>query len=181
MSDVEPIKPTITAAGIAKARAATEGGFKISITHVGLGDGAGAGYTVTRNQTKLVRERLKVPIGGGEVIGEDSVALNTIVPPGETFPIRELGFYSDDVLFAVWSEPVELAARPTRASLILQFTLRLLGIPADVVTVSTSGMSLNISIAPAMSDLSLAIVQLQERSLSQDVARFSDVIRSTLR
>ncbi len=129
MSDVIPIKPTITVGGIAKARAAAEGGFKVAITHLGLGDAGGPGYEVTRYQTALKNQRLKVPIGGGEVIADNGVALNTIVPPGETFPIRELGFYADDVLFAVWSEPVELAARPTRASLILQFALYLNALP----------------------------------------------------
>ncbi len=182
MSDVEPIEPLITAAGIAAARRASEGGFKIAIASVGLGDGNGGGYQVSRSQTALKRERVRVPIGGAEVIGDNAVSLASIVPPGETFPIRELGFYTDDnVLFAVWSEPVELAARPTRASLVLQLALYLLGLPPDVVTVSTSGMSLNIFVAGPLNDYALAIAQLQNRALAQDVETFSAVIRGTFR
>jgi hypothetical protein len=181
MSDVVPIKPTITAGGLAEARRASEGGFKVSLTHVGIGDGNGAGYAVSRDQTALRRERVRAPIGGGEIIGPSAVSLTTIIPPGESFAIREVGFYTGPVLFAVWSDSVELADRPSIASLVLALNLYLLGVPADAVTVSTSGMSLNIAVAGPLTDFSLAITQLQGRALAQDVESFTKIIRGTFR
>ncbi len=122
-----------------------------------------------------------MPIGGGEVIADNGVALNTIIPPGETFPIRSWGSTPTTCCSRCGASRSSWRRRPTRASLILQFALYLNALPPDVVTVSTSGMSLNIAVAGPLTDFSLAITQLQGRALAQDVESFTKIIRGTFR
>ena len=181
MTDIIPIRPLITAAGLAAARDAKNGGFKVNLTHVAIGDGAGVGYGVGRDQTALRRELVRAAFGGGQETGPNTVALSAIIGPGDSFPIREVGFFAGNTLFAVWSDNVELADRPSRASLVLGLALTLIGVPPNTVSVSLSGLNLSIMLASPLTNFALAITQLQGRALAQDCADASAAIRSTHR
>lgn len=105
MIDITPIRPKITAAGLAAAFNAQNTGLAANITHVAFGDGDGSSYTPTGAETELANELGRAPVGGGEKDGPSQVLLQGALGDGAEFWIREVGFILEDgTLFALWSE-----------------------------------------------------------------------------
>lgn len=88
--------PTVTAAGAAAAAAG-----HVTLTDVGLGLGR---YTPTGLETALAAELVRFPITGAMRVAPNSMRVAGVWnDPAREAPVFEVGFYSGDLLFAVWS------------------------------------------------------------------------------
>ena len=88
----------LTQIGKAKIANATSLGTKVNFTHFALGDGGGAYYNPTENQTQLVNEVWRGQIG--QITPDDNnpnwIKLETIIPADTGgFTIREAGVFDD--------------------------------------------------------------------------------------
>lgn len=95
----------ITNAAVPLFAAAVGSATSVEVTHIGLGDGSGAGYAPTAAQNGLVNERLRIPIENRRFLAPQhwrvvaEVAADT--PP---FSLRELGFFTaDGTMIGVWA------------------------------------------------------------------------------
>jgi len=155
MSDYTPL---ITQVGLNAAVDATQGGFKIEISHIAVGD---KGYSPNRNQTVLQNEKDRVMVSGGKHAGPGQWHLTGVFEKKENFAVREVGFYlSDGTLFAIWSHPANTLFYQTPIAKVIQgFDLILSGLPIDAISVDISG-DLNLYYGDEF--LSLAVVQAKQ-------------------
>ncbi|PAJ72049.1 hypothetical protein CJF42_23375 [Pseudoalteromonas sp. NBT06-2] len=155
MSDYTPL---ITQAGLNAAVNATQGGFKIEISHIAVGD---KGYLPNRNQTVLQNEKDRVMVSGGKHAGPGQWHLTGVFEKEDNFAVREVGFYlTDGTLFAVWSHPVNTLFYQTPIAKVIQgFDLILSGVPVDAISVDISG-DLNLYYGDEF--LSLAVTQTKQ-------------------
>lgn len=95
----------LTQRGREKTRDALITNTSVAITQVALGDGNGAKYDPTNDQTALVSETMRRPIDTQYRLGDDGVMVRVTFP--ETAPhtvVRELGFFDeDDELIYIWA------------------------------------------------------------------------------
>jgi hypothetical protein len=175
--------PQITLAGLQAAWNATHTGISAEITHVGLGSG---GYTPSTNQTALQDEKHRLNIAGGELAGPTQIHLTALDNSELEFWVREVGFYlADGTLFAVWSSAEgPLAYKSPTLPLVVAFDLDLSALPADSITVSTTG-TLNLFMADELTRLSTAQIDgmtrdtnhlLRLRTLEQKVDAITHTI-----
>lgn len=97
----------ITDVGLQRLSTAAGSGGQVAITHVALGDGNGARYEASADQTALRRERARVGISSRRQIDGGQWLVRSEFPPDETviFEIREFGFFdADGALIFVWAE-----------------------------------------------------------------------------
>ena len=89
----------LTQIGKAQIANATSLGTKVNFTHFALGDGGGAYYNPTENQTQLVNEVWRGQIGQ-VVIDEENpnwIVLETVIPASVGgFNIREAGVFDEN-------------------------------------------------------------------------------------
>lgn len=96
----------VTEAGLAALAAAAQAGGKVNITHMAIGDGNGAEYEPTADQTALKNEKWRGAVASYTRSGNSFTA--TAAMPAETaaFTIRELAlFLADGTCFAVANAP----------------------------------------------------------------------------
>ncbi|WP_168194420.1 phage tail protein [Formicincola oecophyllae] len=98
-----------TKAGLALEAAADAKGGKITLTQLAVGDGAGADYTPTEDQTALKHETARVPLNALAVSADDPTEWKAegIFGAGSGgYTIREAGLFTDDgTLFAIANLP----------------------------------------------------------------------------
>ncbi|ROS05674.1 tail-collar fiber protein [Sinobacterium caligoides] len=152
------IQPLITKAGITAMINAQENGFKVKITHVGVGDGVPGGYKALDTQASLKSELHRVEVSGGELIGSkhNQLHITAIVnersgnPPNHNYDIYEVGFYlSDGTLFAIYaSEQDKIAQKVLGTDFLLAFDITLSGVSADAVVIDgDSNLALPLPVA----------------------------------
>jgi len=81
--------------------------------------------------------------------------------------VREVGFLlSDGTVFAVWSHPTTaIAYKAANVDLLLAYDLELLALPADSVTVVSTGAGLNLAMATELARIASAAIEGMLREL----------------
>ena len=168
-----PLVPKITDEGLRAIINAQADGLEARISHVALGDAKGTGYVPTGSETTLKRERVRVPIGGGERIAPHELRVEALVDDGPSFWVREVGFVLEDgTLFALWSdEQTPLAYKTAGVPLAIAYYLALQGVPPDSVNVTVSGPTVNLTVDGPIITMATSIIALQRRVLQTEVAR----------
>ena len=118
----------ITDVGAAKMAQALGSASAVKITHVALGDGAGAGYVPTTTQTALRGELARRPIESRLALAPQAWIVSTVFAPADTglASVREMGFLDEDgELVTVWAvqETGEDEDRP-RAVGVIDFVVQ---------------------------------------------------------
>lgn len=136
--------PVITLDGINAVFNAQGDGVAARVTHIALGS---HGRTPSADETDLQQERRRVPIADGERIGNQQIHVTGVVDgDGPEFWVREVGFILDDgTMLAVWSDDRPLAYISNSVPLLLAFDLRLEALPAESVTVESTGADLSLA------------------------------------
>ena len=180
---METLTPKLTNAGMRALLNASNTGVEAAVSHIAFGDGNGNGYTPQANQTDLANERARIPVGGGERVGNSEIVVEALFDFGPAFWIREVAFVlSDGTFLAVWSDPeVPLQYKNSDVPLVLAYNLVLEGAPADTVTVNVSGPSINITIAGPFSQLAAELIRLQRRAVETETTRLIPQIQSAWR
>ncbi len=175
-----PLIPKITDAGLRALINAQNDGLEARISHIVLGDANGAGYAPAGNETALRRERVRVPIGGGERIAPHELRVEALADTGPSFWVREVGFELDDgTLFALWSDPdTPLTYKTAGVPLALAYYLALQGVPPESVNLTISGPSVNLTVDGPIIALATSIIALQRRAVATEVARLTPEIRA---
>jgi len=173
-----PLVPKITDAGLRAIINAQADGLEARISHVALGDAKG--YVPSGSETALRRERVRVPIGGGERIAPHELRVEAIVDDGPSFWVREVGFVLEDgTLFAVWSDPdTPLAYKTAGVPLALAYYLALQGVPPDSVNITISGPTVNLTVDGPIIALAASVIALQRRVVATEVARLTPEIEA---
>jgi len=161
-----PLQPLITQAGLAAVFRATNDGLAAQITQVGLGS---SGYTPTKTQTALRARKGLYPISDGQRLSDTLIHVTAVADDAADFWVREVGFYlSDGTLFAVWSDPtIALAYKSPNAQLLLAYDLSLEALPANSVTINSTGAGLNLTLSEQLAALATAQIAAQLRGVSQ--------------
>lgn len=94
-----------TSLGIRKIRDASGSESKVKIKYIALGDGLGAAYAPSADQTGLRRERLRTEIERHYPVGDNAWYVKASFAPGVTaITVREMGFFDEDGdLIALWA------------------------------------------------------------------------------
>lgn len=154
-----PLQPVITQAGLAAIFRATNDGLSAQITHVVLGS---SGYTPAQTQTALRSKKGTYPISDGQKLSNTQIHLTAVADDAAEYWVREVGFLlADGTLLAVWSDPAQaLAYKSPNAQLLLAYDLSLAALPADSVTINSTGAGLNLTLSEQLA--ALASVQISE-------------------
>ncbi len=146
MSTSTPLQPVILESGINAIWRAANDGVDAKITHIALGD---AGYKPDQKQSALRSERVRYPIAGGEKVSPHQIHLVAIADGLIEFWVKEVGFVlADGSILAIWSDPTKvLAYKSDGIDLLLAYDINLSALPADSVTVISSGAGLNLNMA----------------------------------
>lgn len=160
------LQPVITEAGLAAIWRAGNDGVSARITHIALGD---SGYLPAQTQTRLRTEKARYPISDGKRLANNQLHLTAVADGDRAFWVREVAFLLEDgTLLAVWSDPATpLAYKSPGVDLLLAYDLLLAALPADSVTVESSGAGLNLSLAGELAALAAAYL----RELASGVRR----------
>lgn len=161
-----PLQPVITTAGLAAIWRADNKGIAAEITHIGLGT---TGYTPNKTQTALRTRKGLYPVSDGEKLSSTLLHLTAVADDSLEYWVREVGFYlADGTLLAVWSDPTAaLAYKSAAAQLLLAYDLSLSALPADSVTITSTGAGLNLSLAEPLAAQASALIAEQLRGLKQ--------------
>lgn len=94
-----------TTLGLTKIRDAAGTASQVKIKYIALGDGQGAAYVPTANQTTLRRERLRAEIERHYPVGTNAWHVKASFPPETAeITVREMGFLDEDGdLIALWA------------------------------------------------------------------------------
>lgn len=173
MPEPAPItSPVITEAGFTAALAAEQGGFRINITHIAVGD---AGYDVPLQATgrtaltALTNERRRVEIQDAREVGDGQTDLSFIVDGAEDYAVREIGVFLDDgTLFAIASDPVQALLYKTSLSVAaVAVELVLSTVPIEAINIVSAGPSLNLLMTREIATISAFQMRLQLEQLRQ--------------
>jgi len=140
MPDLE-LQPLFTQAGLTAAIAANGDGLSAQITHLAFGDGGASGYTPQGNETKLRRERERVPITFSLSDGPGSFVVRGKGDESDLeYWVREVGvILSDGTLLAVWSDPDRaITGRGPGAELEFDIKLVLDALPGGSIEIITT-------------------------------------------
>lgn len=127
-----------------KINEAAGSGVSVAISQVALGDGNGANYAPSNNQSALVRERARVDISRRHIIDPNAWRVKAeFGPETPTFSVREIGFFDTaGDLIAIWAGtdvvPRQTGAITYLVDHVLSFTrvddgLVIVSAPDDVV------------------------------------------------
>lgn len=150
-----PLQPVITQAGLAAIFRATNDGLSAQITHIVLGS---TGYTPVQTQTALRSKKGTYPISDGQKLSSTQLHLTAVADDAAEYWVREVGFLlADGTLLAVWSDPVQaLAYKSPNAELLLAYDLSLAALPANSVTINSTGAGLNLTLSEQLAALAAA-------------------------
>ncbi|MEM4986251.1 phage tail protein [Collimonas sp. H4R21] len=129
------IIPTITEAGLIASTNAANTGIEIAITHIAFGL---AKYKASGVEKALQDEIMRVAIAGGGKVSPTQIQVHAeaIAPTGSPFWCGEVGFFADEILFAVYSKPDAPTLYFADDSVTtVSYTLGFFALPADTVTV----------------------------------------------
>lgn len=95
----------LTDAAEAKIALAAGNGPPVAITHIALGDGAGANYAADFAQTALRGELARKAIDSRHMIGGNAWRVKaSFAPDTPSFQVREIGFFdASNTLIALWA------------------------------------------------------------------------------
>lgn len=138
------LTPTLTLAGLSAVFNAEGDGLQARLTHMVLGD---QGRTPSPSHTSLGNQRRRIAIADGEKTADRQLHVTGVVDDdGSEFWVREVGFELEDgTLLAIWSDEQPLAYVSNNVPLLLAFDLRLDALPADSVTIETTGANLSLA------------------------------------
>ncbi len=164
--------PLITEQGLQAVFNATGSGLNATISHVALGDRS---YSVPVNshghasQTALQHECQRVAIADGRRADHQQINVSFVADGPTEYWVRELGFYLDDgTLFAIWSQPAQaLAYKSQTVPLIVGLELVLSALPANSVTIASSGAPLQLIMTGEMAAIGAALANVQLEQLHQ--------------
>ncbi|MBM2885665.1 phage tail protein [Chromobacterium phragmitis] len=164
-----PLVPLILDGGLAAIQLVSRDGVQLRITHVALGD---AGYTPDVGQTALKHEIARYPIADGQSVGPRQLHLTALADDDKEFWIREVAFILEGGQpLAIWSDPQQvLAYKQAGMQLLLAYDLALSGVPADSVTVQSTGAGLNLALGEELASLGAAQIDEMQRGLKRDDA-----------
>ena len=136
--------PTLTLAGLNAVFNAEGDGLQAKLTHIVLGDES---QTPSPSHTSLGNQRRRIAIADGEKTDDRQLHITGVVDgDGPEFWVREVGFELEDgTLLAIWSADQPLAYISNNVPLLLAFDLRLEALPADSVTIVTTGANLSLA------------------------------------
>jgi hypothetical protein len=159
-----PLQPLITKAGLAAIWRADNTGVAAEITHIVLGT---TGYTPANTQTALRTQVGKYAISDGQRLSDSLIHITAVADDAKAFWVREVGFLlSDGTLLAVWSHPTEaLTYKSDKAELLLAYDLSLAALPANSVTITSTGAGLNLTLSAELAALATAQIAAQLRSV----------------
>lgn len=162
-----PLLPTITEAGLNAIWRASNDGVSAQITHIALGDAA---YTPNQGMTRLQSERARYPVADGKRLTSRQIHLTALADGNTEFWVREVGFYlADGTCLALWSDPARpLAYKAAGVDLLLAYDLTLSAVPADSVTVQSTGAGLNLAMAEELAALAAGQISEMLRGLNRD-------------
>ena len=133
---------TWTTAGLSAAINAEHASIQMGITHISAGT---ASYTPNPDQTSLVAEQQKVPVGGGQKLTDTQMQISALFDEHQQYEVSEVGFWSNDLLLTVLSTPGErLNYKSATASWVEIFTLDISPLPQNTIafTVGTENANL---------------------------------------
>ena len=161
-----PLQPVITTAGLAAIWKADNTGIAAEITHIGLGT---SGYTPNKTQTALRTRKGMYRVSDGQKLSSTLLHLTAVADDDLEYWVKEVGFYlADGTLLAVWSDPTNaLAYKSPTAQLLLAYDLSLSALPADSVTIQSTGAGLNLSLSEQLAALAAAQISAQLRGVQQ--------------
>jgi hypothetical protein len=166
-----PLKPVILESGLAAIWRATNDGVSAQITHIALGD---AGYDPSQAQQGMRSMKVRYPVADGARVSPRRIHLTALADGAIEFWVREVGFLlSDGTVFAVWSHPTTaIAYKAPNVDLLLAYDLELVALPADSVTVVSTGAGLNLSMATELARIASAAIggMLRELRMSDRCA-----------
>lgn len=133
----------VTAVGAAKIAAGILSGAKINLTQAAVGDGGGAYYQPTTDQTALIRECWRGEIAAAAVNGENAQMLDVkFIVPADVggFTVREAAIFdADGDMIAVCNTPdAEKVAATDGVSFPLTFVMHILVTDASAVHVTVN-------------------------------------------
>lgn len=163
----EPLKLTITRAGLSAAVSAKDKGLKAELKWVSAGDIA---YQPNPNQTSLSHEIARVEFGEYRDLGAGEIEAVAKFSGPEEFTIRELGFHlADGTLFGVISAPdTVLNYKPANGHCLQPMTLDLSALPTESVTVVVGIENLNILIDTEFTIMAKTQVDTMHRQILQE-------------
>lgn len=159
-----PLKPVILESGLAAVWRATNDGVSAQITHIALGD---AGYDPSQAQPGMKSMKVQYPVADGSRVSPRRIHLTALADGAIEFWVREVGFLlSDGTVFAVWSHPTTaIAYKAANVDLLLAYDLELVALPADSVTVVSTGAGLNLTMATELARIASAAIEGMLREL----------------
>lgn len=129
--------PIITDKGLAAVFNNQSDGLEAKITHIAMGDN---GRKPSKNETRLVSERMRIPVAEGSRIDPHQIHLAALADGDSKFWVKEIGFMLEDgTMLAVWSDTDPLAYKSDAVPLLLAFDLKLAALPANSVTITGNG------------------------------------------
>lgn len=159
-----PLLPTMLEVGLNAIWRTSNDGVSAQITHIALGD---TGYAPNQGQAGLRSERVRYPVADGKRISSHQVHLTALADGNVEFWVREIGFFlADGTCLAVWSDPLKpLAYKAPGVDLLLAYDLTLSAVPADSVTVQSTGAGLSLAMAEEYAVLATAIIAMQHHTM----------------
>lgn len=151
----EKLLAVVTNAGLDAAINADDLGLKVQVSHIAFGDATNRRYNATASQTSLRRERVRIPVLGGEDISPTEIMVQGLLDTGPQFNINEVGFYDEDgTLIVVWANAdFTLATKTPGIPFAMALNLALAGIPPGSVTLNVSGPSINLTLLGSISQI----------------------------
>ncbi|MDW6004723.1 phage tail-collar fiber domain-containing protein [Vibrio mangrovi] len=143
MSETVALVPVITNKGLAAVFNKGNDGLSARITHIALGD---HGRVPQKTELGLVNERMRIAVADGQRIGEHQIHVTALADGGSEFWVREVGFILEDgTTLAIWSDTNPLAYHSANVPLLLAFDLALDALPAESVTIESTGANLSLA------------------------------------
>jgi hypothetical protein len=154
--------PILTRAGMRAVFRADSEGLSATVSHIAFGDQA---YAPTGTETALHNERVRVPIAGGNWVGDFMIHITALLDSGPSFWIRELGIFLDDgTLLAVWSDPTTpLAYKTSGVPIVTAFDLAVEQFPKTALTVQAGDVDLTLFFGSEFAQLGTSIVSNMNR------------------
>lgn len=155
---------TITDAGRAAVNNAITHGFKVELTHIGVGT---LGYQPTTMQTALKNEVDRAEISQVIHLSVTQKKLAAKFNSTKEYPVREVGFFTaDGTLFGLLSNPDHLINYKTQNSQCIQtITLDLGSVDHNAIKLAIGTDNLNILMDEALISLATSSIQRIYRSI----------------
>lgn len=179
----EKLIAVTTDAGLDAAIDARNEGIEARISHIAFGDAANNRYKAYPAQTQLARERVRVPIAGGERIGRFEFMVQALLDTGPEFNINEVGFFLDDgTMIAIWADKdFTLAVKSIGTEIAIAYNIALAGIPPGSVTLNISGPSVNLTIIRPIAQTAADFMRTWRRMVQTDVRELTPTFENIWR